>query len=487
MPGNTWGGGENRLQGTGSRRSSALKLARGAVVWPLPGPPLRPPLRPLLRLLLRPLLWLLLSRLVWPLAARAQYVPTYFPAGVPGYDQELGVTVVTRVRPLFQEQGIRAGSFIIRPDLDESVGYNSNVLGYSGGPGSPVIETAPSLSVNSDWSRNAIGASISADDQRYLNTPAQSFTNWNAALGGSYTLGRGDATVGYSHSVQHESPTDIGAPPTATPIPFTVDDVRTSATIDLGRFRITPNVEFSAYRYGTADVIDQPANQAFRNSDVIRGGAAIRYELSEQRALLLVLQGIDSNYINQQPGAVSMSSTSGLVLGGIDYQYDGLWRYQLLAGLEVRSFAAANFSTRVAPIAKATAIWTPTGLTTVTGTLLRTLDEPVEEGTSGFTYSSAELRVDHEYRRNILLNGELGTRLAEYQQGGGTQIQYYASAGVTWLLNRRMSLNGQYSFTVQNVASGSSSSVNVPAVLARSGFDGNYNQNVFTVTLHIGL
>ena len=308
-------------------------------------------------------------------------------------------------------------------------------------------------------------------------------------MGGAYTIGRGDLTIAYSHTNQSENPTSIGAPATATPIPFTVDDFRTSYTFDLGRLKITPNFEYSLDRFGSAQVIGQPGNQAFRDSDIAQGGAAFRYELSDQRSLLFVLQAIDSHYINPQAGQPSLSSTSELALGGIDYQYNGLWRYQLLAGVEVRQFAASQFSTRVAPIAKATVIWTPTGLTTVTGSLLRTLDEPIEEGTSGFTYDQAEIRADHELLRNVLLNGEIGTRIAEYQQGGGTQAQYYASAGATWLLNRRMRLNAQYTFTRQDSSGGNQP--NTPTTPVTSAFGtmsgSSYNQSLLMVTLHVGL
>jgi hypothetical protein len=419
-----------------------------------------------------------------PNVARAQYVPNYFPTGVPGYDQELGVNVVTRLRPLYEEPGIRAGSFIIRPDLNESVGYNSNPLGLSGGPTSAVIETNPSVSIASDWERNALGASFSIDDFRYPGAWSQNQTNWTAVIGGGYTIGRSNLNIAYGHYSLHESATDVGAPPSNTPISYTLDDFRTDYTFDLGRLKITPNAEFSMYRYGSTTILGVPSNQNYRDANVVQGGVAFRYELSDQRSLLLVLQGIDSDFINPTSNTPSLSSTSGLAMAGIDYQYNGIWRYQLLAGAEVRTFAAAQFKTRFAPIAKASVIWTPTGLTTVTGTVLRTIDDPVQEGTSGFTYTTAELRVDHEYRRNILLNAEGGVRLDDYLQGGGTQTQYYASAGVTWLINRHMRLTGQYTFTTQN-SPGGVEPVDVTGV--NTLVTGAYNQHLFLLTLHLGL
>ncbi|MGA7966680.1 MAG: outer membrane beta-barrel protein, partial [Gammaproteobacteria bacterium] len=185
-----------------------------------------------------------------PVAARAQYVPSLFPAGVPGYGEELGVTVVSRVHPLYEEPGVRVGGFTVHLNLDESGGYNSNVLGLNGAEGSSVVQTSPSLAINSDWSRNALGARFGVDNFQYPALSAQNRTNWTAAIGGGYTIGRNNLTVGYAHLALHESATDIGAPPSTTPIPYTVDDMRTAYPIEFGALKITPNFEASLWRYG---------------------------------------------------------------------------------------------------------------------------------------------------------------------------------------------------------------------------------------------
>ena len=416
--------------------------------------------------------------------ARAQYVPGYFPVGVPGYDQELGVTVVSRLRPLYAERGVRIGDFVVRADLDQSIGYDSNVLGQSAGRGSPVIVTTPSVSVNSDWGRDALGASLSLSNHAYPATASQNSTDWTAALGGGYTIGRHDLTLSYAHLQLHESPTSIGAPPTTTPVSFTVDDFRTSYKFDLGRLEVTPNVEALLWRYGDATIAGLPTSEAFRDVDQVRGGLGFRYSLAGQTALLLTVQVIQSDFVHQIPGTASQSSTSFLAMGGIDYQYDGVWRYQVLAGAEVRRFNADRFRTQVAPIARAAVIWTPTGLTTVTATLLRTIEDPVEVGTSGFTYTTATLRVDHEYLRNVLLNAQTGVERIAYLQNGGTQTGVFAGAGVTWLLNRHMRLSAQYTYTTESNLAGQSTG---EAQASSALFTPGSSQNVFLLTLHVGL
>jgi len=417
---------------------------------------------------------LLGPRQAWP-----QYVPDYFPTGVPGYNQDMGVTVVTRVRPLYTEPGVRLGNFLFYPRLTQSLGYNSNVAGTHEGPGSWLVETNPSLQVQSDWGRNSLGASTSLDNFRYPNTAKQSFTNWQTAIGGGYTIGRGDLTLAYGHFSLNELPTDVGAPPSSAPIPYTVDDLRSDYTFDLGALKITPNVDLSLWRFGeTTTLNNQPFPQSYRDRNVLQGGVAFRYELSGRTSLLLVLQGTNSQFVKPQATELPpLSSSSALALGGIDYEYDGVWRYQLLAGMEYRAFR--GFPNHTSPVLQGTVIWTPTGLTTVTASALRTIADPTTEGSSGYTDSRLQIRVDHEYLRNVLLDAEAGFENAAYFQGGG-QSGYNVGGGITWLLNRDLRVSVHYQFTERS--SGSLLMTGQAQAVSRP-----YDQHLVLVQLVFGL
>src|SRR5579883_1898347 len=89
-------------------------------------------------------------------SVRAELLSQYFPAGVPGYGTAPGVTVASRQRPDYGPSGVRLGSFILHPQLDESLGYDDNVFGGLAKRGSWVIGTRPSLLISSDWSRDSI-------------------------------------------------------------------------------------------------------------------------------------------------------------------------------------------------------------------------------------------------------------------------------------------------------------------------------------------
>ena len=90
---------------------------------------------------------------------RAELLDECFPSGVPGYGTAPGVTVASRQRPSFDPVGVRTGSFVLHPQVDVGLGYDSNVFGSGKrAPGSWLVGTHPSLLVGSDWSRNSVGA-----------------------------------------------------------------------------------------------------------------------------------------------------------------------------------------------------------------------------------------------------------------------------------------------------------------------------------------
>ena len=362
-------------------------------------------------------------------SARAQYVESYFPTGLAGFDQQQGVTVLSRLRPLYEQPGVRLGAYTINAHLDEVVGYDSNVTGVSHGLSSAFLNTASSVNATSNWSRNRFGLAASVDNYTYFGNPQQNYTNYSASIAGGYTIGRHDLNIGYTHLRQHERGTDIGAVASTTPLQYDVDDLRTDYTFEAGRFAFTPNVDLRLFQFGSAVVAGQSTNQQYRDRTVLSGGITTRYELSDQRGIVVVLQGSNSHYIRPQAGQPSNNSRSVLLLAGLDYQASGLWRYRVLGGIEVREFSASQFGTRAAPVVEASVIYTPTGLTTVTGSARREIEDPQTEGTAGYTFTTLGVVVDHELRRNILLQGRANFQAAEFLQGNSTSTSYTLGAG----------------------------------------------------------
>lgn len=413
---------------------------------------------------------LLLASLVG--AARAQPLDAYLPAGVPGFGVMPGVTVLSRARPDYDPPGIRADGFLLHPSFEESVGYDSNVLGGPGAAGSWELGTHPSVRVNSDWSRSAVAGVLGLDDTRYLDAPRQSRTDGTVAFGGTLAVGWDELTLAAAHLALHEDRTTLDALPSDTPIPFTLDDLRASYTLTLDRLALTPNLELSRYRYGNTTILGAEASQAYRDRDVTQGGVTARYEVMPLLNVLMVLRAQGTDYASAQAGQPSRNSTGTLVLVGLSDDSDAVWRYRLLLGWEQRRFASSAYQAHDAPVAEGQLIVTPTGMTTATVTLTRRIEDAAQEGVAGYTYTAARLTIDEELRRDILLQATGGWQRADFLQVGGRQTAFLLGFGVTWLVNRQARVSATYAFNDQQGGG--------------LGTAGAFDRSIGLLTLHYG-
>jgi len=420
--------------------------------------------------------------------ARAQYIDTYLPTTVPGFDQAQGVTVLSQPRPAYEPIGLHAGDFILQPALNESFGYNSNLLGTQNALGSAFLETNPVIDVASDWARDRIGLHAALDNIDDLNAPSQSHTDGSIGLGGSYAVGLGDTSLGYTHLAEHENGTDIGAIAAQTPIAYSVDDLRGQLTLSTGTLAITPNFDLSSFRFGNAELAGQSISQSYLNRVAATGGVTARSDRFGP-GLILVLQGVDVHYTRPPAGQPSLDTRGALALVGLDTDPNRVWRLRLLAGAQYQSFTAPQYRPRTEPVVEATLIWTPSRTLTLTGTLSRSVQQPQSAGTNGYTYDIARLVADYEFRRNILLQARLGFQDAEYLQGATNQTLASAGAGITWLLNRNIHLTLNYDFSSER------GPLNRYGLLPPEDQDlgtlrlagGNYTQNRVALLLHLAL
>jgi hypothetical protein len=407
--------------------------------------------------------------------ALAELMSVYLPDGVPGYDTDAGVTVETRLHPEQMPVGVREGDLVLAPRLEEATGYTSNALAVSPQRGSWEIVTAPSLTITSDWSRDAFGAAMSLTDTRYLSLPGQDRTDFSLSAGGRLDIGDDNLTLGAAHVNAHEDRSQVDTIPSDRPVAFRIDDVRAAYTLSDGPWIVVPEVQAANYTYDPTTVAGVPTSQAYRDRLVVQAGVTVTYQLAPLRSLLLVVRAVGQDYTHTPSGQPSPNSTSYQLLAGIDYDDDSVWRWRMLAGGEARRFASPLYADQNTLIAEAGVGWQPSALTTVSAVLSRDTEDAAQEGVSGLVYSAARLTIDHEYLRDVLLRAYAGLQRADFFQGGH-QLGLTAGFGVTWVLNR----NARLLFTYDQAAVRGSS---VPPQTVA----GNDSRGVGLVTLRLGL
>jgi hypothetical protein len=386
-------------------------------------------------------------------------------------------SVLTRYQPEYASSGIPLGNFIIRPALNETTGYDSNVFATSQARGSPIIETNASLGASSDWSVDRLQLALSVDDVRYPSQPALSNTNWNATIGGSHNFGQDVGTATYSHQAQTLLPTSLDVPQLSVAVPYTVDDFQASYRINLAKSYILPSIDVTSFTLGNNT---STYTAASFNRIVVSPTLTLGYELAAQRDLVVVLRDSNANYTAQPtPGTARPNYNDVALLSGLDYGANGVIRFRFLVGYELRSFQySQEYKNISAPIAEASAIWTPTGLTAVTATASRTIQASANGATASYTQNYVQFRVDHEYLPNVLLRADAGIYFDDYPGSLGNQTLYTVGAGVTYLLNRNIRLVFGYDFTARQ-----SSISNTNAAT----FGSNYTDHRATLQLRLSL
>ena len=421
--------------------------------------------------------------------AQAQLVDTYLDRSLEGAGIAPGVTVASRVRPDYAEIPVRLGSFLVQPDLAESLGYDDNVTGTPKGRGSAVSQTTASVSANSDWSRNSLGAYATVDALQYPDQPRQSFTDWSGSLAGRRDLGRDALSVSYSHLNLNQTSRTLDAPQLDHPIAVRVDDLRATYDAQFSRVLLRPGVDVIDDSYDSGSVGGVAYLQGYRDRVVVTPSLEARYEVAPLRSVVLVVRDATAGYRNRPAGTPTRDFNDASVLGGVDYDTGGLVRLRLLAGYERRSFTNGGFPTISAPIVEGSAVYTPTGLTTLTASASRYIEDAAADLTIGYTETALTFQLDHEYLRNVLLTAKAGYFKDDYAQGQSGQSFYSGSLGANWLLNRSLRLGLTYSFTDRQSGANSQPGVNAGggAFGASQPFGSSYSENQVLLQLRLGL
>jgi hypothetical protein len=397
--------------------------------------------------------------------ARAQILENYLPAAVLQTNNFLDQPL-----PEYETSGVRAGSFILRPQASESVGYDSNVLGVTHGAGSPRFETSASLGASSDWSRDSLGGYLSVDN---VQTPAvsnASYTSYDGSVIGSLDIGRDKLSGSYSYLKYALLPGDVGSQGLTQIVPVTSNDLRTSYSAQFARFTIVPSIDINTFRYDTNVQGTAAQSYVYYNSNLFTPTLTARYELAPQRDLVLAVSGTSAQYLTKQPGLPGRNYIDLQVLAGLDFTASAVFRYRALVGFETRSYTSSQIQTTSEPIIEASAIWTPSRLTTVNAVVSHHIENALETQVYSYTYTDLRVTVDHQLYRNILVEGYGDVEEANYGQQGGNQTILGAGASVAWLLNRNLRLRASADLT-----------------LSREQSSGDYSHNVFLLQLQYRL
>jgi hypothetical protein len=328
----------------------------------------------------------------------------------PDYSQGRNISVLERPHPEYDALGVPEGGFTVYPSISTGFGYSDNIFGTRDNKvGDEYFAVAPQVSVNSNWSRNAVSATVGADLREFVSHSSENEQGWHVALNGKYEIDNTDyLEAGFtSHKLYEEQ--DSGYYPTgaAAPLGYVDTGAFLRANHQTGRIHLILAGDYHTYNYDSVLAVGGgQLAQNFNNHDTWRVTGRGEYNLTPDTALFTEISHADNTYTHTTLGQ-DLSGTENRYLAGANFDLTALIRGTVGLGYIQRDYDNPAFHAVSGLATDVKLEYFPTTLMTVTGSVKREVDDSVDFNVGGFLNTQSQLRVDYELLRNLLLNAEV--------------------------------------------------------------------------------
>jgi hypothetical protein len=385
--------------------------------------------------------------------AAAQNVNEYFLNSPIPFDVSRGqnISVLERPRPDYEAAGIRAGGFTVYPRLNLGLGYSNNVYGQKTDKvGDGYVAIDPSVDIASNWSRNSLTLSGGGKLRRFFSQTLKDEDGLFASgtgrldIGDSSITGHGGIKRGYQSQDSGQFPVN-----SAQSIPYVQSTGELRGNYQGARFRLVGFADVNRINFQNTRALDDTTlDENSRDQTITRGSGRIELAVTPTSALFVQGVYVDTNYDSAIAlgGGGNRDSREWTALAGATFDLTSLVRGSIGAGYVKRTYKDPIYSTVAGLSADIRLDYFLTQLTTISFEGRRLIEDAVTPGSSGFFSTVGTLRVDHELRRNILLNLHGSYERDAFRDITRRDNAWSLGGGANYFFNRRIGLTAETSY-----------------------------------------
>jgi hypothetical protein len=358
------------------------------------------------------------------------------------------VPVMERPRPDYDAKGVPLGAFRAFPTLDVALGVSDNVFQTPGATKSDVnLQAAPAIKIVSEWSQHLLEFYGRLSAERYADFSSENVTDWELGAKGRLDIQRGSAaSAEIFDSVGHEGRSSPNSPGNiAELVRYSLFHVGGSISVQPNHLRMLFAAEHNRYSYDATRLNGGGfLNNSDRDRDEFRLRGRVSLELAEgylafaeaafdtrdfDRTFDRTGVNRDSNGLNLNAGlefALVEFLQGEAFIGHLDRQFE----------TPLRDFSGFNYG--------ATLKWLATPLTTVRLDAARVLNDTTVAGASIADDRSIGLGIDHELRRNVIIQASLARVDSEFVGIAREDESIEGRLGAIYLIDRNLSANAGY-------------------------------------------
>jgi hypothetical protein len=350
----------------------------------------------------------------------------------------------------FEPLGVRAGSFLLRPAIEFTGGYDSNPARTTGGRGSALMIIAPELQTRSDWQRHALNADIrgtyTAYDRGFTPDLDRPFLD-------SKIVGRIDVTRDSRIDLENRfriATDNPGSPnlqaglaklPINTTIGGTVGAAQRFNRLDLA---VKGSVDRTVYQNSTLTdgTTTSNADRNFNQYAAILRGS---YEMTPGvKPFVEVGRDARRHDLAVDRTGTQRDSDGTVARVGSTYELTRLLTGEASVGYLARTYEDPTLPDLRGVIYDASLVWTASALTKVTLTAKSTVEETTLAGVSGTLRRDIAVQVDHAFRRWLTGTLKFGFGSDDYVGSSREDDRYTASAALIYKVTRDVQLKGEF-------------------------------------------
>ena len=356
------------------------------------------------------------------------------------------VTVRRRPRPEYDPLGIRVGSFLVLPEISLKESYTDNAaLDENDEQTDFVTQIQPSVQINSDWSRHALGLELGSDIAIHADQSDEDYEDFFALGNGRLDVSRQTSVTGTAELRQaHEGRDD---PEDADNQKLT-DFYRWGAGLALNHQfnRIGVTVGGKAERNDFNDAADDD-----RDATIYDFLVRTSYDLSPR--LDLFVEGrynVEDRDENVDDAGIKRDTDGYEARFGASVDVTSVLFGEAFVGYRVQQFDDNDFDDETGLSFGLDMNWNPTLLTTVGFSGQRDFRPTNQAGAASNFRTQFGVTVDHELLRNMIIGAE-ATYLNDNFRGDDREDDtYLLGLNLTYWLNRNLSIGGGYDYSKRN-------------------------------------
>lgn len=361
------------------------------------------------------------------------------------FDRGRNVSVLQRGRPDYDALGIRAGSFLIYPEVTMAARYSNNLYYTDTNKiDDGAVTVAPSVTVKSDWSRNQLQINGGVQLQRYFQETLRNQTPFNLGTQATLQIGNSVQIIPQLQFYrQYETPfTGETSSDSAILSHYSRKYGAIRAEYGSGQTKLTFSVDDNIYKFSdirskSLAIIDQ----SDRDRNIARVTAQGQYAFTPSLSSYLQLEYANTDYdrtlLNGQPNRDAQGIRA---IGGFNFDLASLLRGTIGLGYTHRNFRSGLYPSVGGFSAEGRLEYFPSELTTLTLAVRRVIEDSSLGGSRAFFDNRASVRVDHELRANLLVKATGEIIRQNYIGTTDKANAYNLGAGAVYLSSRRLAL-----------------------------------------------